>query len=115
MEERINLKTAKKLSLLKWEYLAETGADYIQDSPNYWKLEDLLAGCGFCEYQSQFVSMITGSICKGCPLNTQNRESEEPANNCCGGLFNEWYKCKTVDGRKTIAKKILELIKSVKV
>lgn len=88
-------KEAKRLSILKWEFIIENGGNYkLHKLPK--ELENLQSECGYCEKYYE-------KNCAGCPINTPD------IGKCwhSGHLFHVWYNNKTVEN----AQAVLDLIK----
>lgn len=112
--EKIDLQTAKELSILKWEYLSNTGQPNLKKSTLEDDLGQLLSHCGICEYQGQRNNL--SGLCLDCVLNTKHRKRYQYVHNvCCGGLFKKWQCALLKSTRKKYAKMILNLIKSINV
>ena len=99
--KKITLKEAKRLSIIKWKDLAETGEKKLSPSVGE-KLQHVFLRCGFCEYHHQ-----KNLGCSQCPLNTDDSLG------CCGGLYKLWSDSVIVADRKKYAKQILALIESI--
>ncbi len=56
---KLTKKEAKRLSILKWEFIIANGGGYLPHELPV-ELQGLLAECGYCEKYKE--------SCKGCPL-----------------------------------------------
>lgn len=93
---KLTKKEAKRLSILKWEFIVGNGGDYDSYIVLPVEVQPLIGECGYCEKYNPFQ-------CIGCPLNLPDigycRSDEHP--------FNVWSNNSTP---KT-AQAVLDLIK----
>lgn len=126
------IKEAKRLSLLKWKAIAKTESGYISGSRlrlYYDELTDLHAQCGFCEYMKQTEPELweanNFSACKKCPFGKiagicdlgemlyidagepNHFEAEDTS------LWEEWTAASPCGNKKSIARQIIDVIKSI--
>lgn len=113
MNTKISFRKAKRLSIFKWERVAN-GQDFdeVLELP---ELKGLLCKCGFCErYHRNFPN----SICSPCPLSFSNKKMVEDVNQLhCGTEGHIYYRYlseKDEEKQLELASTILDMIKHSK-
>lgn len=66
---KLTKKEAKRLSILKWEYIVENNGSDDRLIEEYPELDELTGNCGYCEIYNPFSeNRITDNGCSPCPL-----------------------------------------------
>lgn len=109
MNNQLSLKEAKRLSILKWEWIIQNGGDYVFHSELPDETLDLKFCCGFCERWKNPRANY-GVDCKLC-------EFQEKVGQCQVDdlLYNKWEESRFEDQDLCLgyAKQILEAIQSI--
>lgn len=103
--KKLTLKEAKRLSLLKWEFIVNNGGDFglgkmITEQP---ELKSLNNNCGFCERAAQKFGGCQDK--SNCPLWVGNL--------ACPDTGHPWDTWRDISTREN-AEAVLDLIKAVK-
>lgn len=113
MKNKITLKEALDLSILKWEWIIDRNG-YTQGERGksiydiYPEIAELENGCGLCELYIDF----NNETCKGCPLDFINNKDKEWAG--CekkGHPYRAWRTTDSFKEKLDYAKLILSKIK----
>lgn len=106
---RLTRKKAIELCISLWTWLAETGAKFKSEWPEWEKYERNIcwSHCWYCEYSNRRCKNTVGVNCKKCPLGGKSFE-------CNDLYYGKWKEAETPRTRKKYAKLFLEQIESLK-
>jgi hypothetical protein len=100
-----SFKEAKKLSILKWEYLAKhpkhpTGV-HFELINQYPQLATIRAACGFCSYYRDYLNLT----CTQCPLYRCTRDDHP---------YFKYAQASSFEEKREAAEELLKMIKQTK-
>jgi hypothetical protein len=101
---------AKKLCLIKWRYVVDTGCDYYDLSKwlysNHPNIRNLNDSCAYCtKYKDMSDKTTQENCCEKCPLKKENKSCFDNSS-----FFRKWDKAINKTTKKKYAKLLYEAI-----